>query len=53
VELDPLSEERVSWGDLRFDGVHPAIEHSLPSTCDVLASFAPHPRSWSWRYAEP
>lgn len=39
VQSDPLPEERAIWGDVPFDGVHPAIERSLPSTWEILVSF--------------
>jgi para-nitrobenzyl esterase len=43
VKYDPMPEEREIWGDVPFDGVHPALEHSLPSTRSILGSFLKAP----------
>ncbi|HZW32853.1 MAG TPA: carboxylesterase/lipase family protein [Isosphaeraceae bacterium] len=39
VEDDPLAAARLIWADVPFDGLHPAIEHSVPSTREMLSSF--------------
>ena len=39
VQRDPMPEERAIWGDVPFDGVHPAIERSLPSTWEIFGTF--------------
>ncbi len=39
VEDDPMAAERSIWDEVPFDGLHPAIEHSVPSTREILTSF--------------
>ena len=39
VQRDPMPEECAIWGDVPFDGVHPAIERSLPSTWEIFGTF--------------
>ncbi len=36
VEDDPGAEERSIWADVPFDGLNPTIEHSVPSTWEIL-----------------
>jgi para-nitrobenzyl esterase len=39
VEDNPRAAERSIWADVPFDGLNPAIEHSVPSTREILSSF--------------
>jgi para-nitrobenzyl esterase len=41
VENDPMVAERSIWAGVPFDGLNPAIEHTVPSTSEILCSFLP------------
>lgn len=39
VRWDPQPERRSAWDDIPFDGLNPPIEHCVPTTREILASF--------------
>ncbi len=39
VEDDPMKMERTIWDDVPFDGLHPSIEHCVPSAWQILSAF--------------